>query len=851
MFGPVMTSRGVCQRSSPSLNRTISIILVLVALTASNLAAQPQVFDTFDGTEIHDRWTVDSSTNATATVEPTRKVLVFNGPEHEYNHIETPLPKGAQYVQTDVCLVNDTSASWSPSLILYWDETNYSRLMFSSFYSLNLEAKADGEPIGSVDKRPVQMGRWYRGAIHITDARISFYFGQADGELSEVGTLDRPPSWDGQPTLIVGKGHMPDGGNPDFDNNYGHDSAVRRTEFDNVLVGDSAAVEEEIANSMAQRVAGVAHDPASMEVAFWPNITHPDTIDTLWFAPDVYQRLCLIYNNTDPLNAARDFAVQLRLPGGVELQEVSLGDIPVSTESVRRDGFAEHTIRTEGYAVPADHHGISREDETKHGWFRWPVNRRTPSFFIHCIASAEADGKMISARALAHSGAGPWQEMEISVVDPLPELVQTTDRDLGLSLWGGLTVHPSDSSDAVADRILALCRRLGIKRLHTNRNSSETVVAAARAHGIVPFLTSWWHYSWQNTTEFTPTETEAASESTEAGRNFCPVIIAEGSGTYGGFLQSVTQKMRESDCEGFMLDYECSMPLCYCERCREAFADYTGLDDVNWPEDVRKDGRYYRQWIDFRCHQGALYVRSIRDAAREAVPDCAMQAWVAGYDYNNTIETATIDVSKADDYLTEVETPHYTLPADYSDMWTEDAGIGSVEAGIAAVEDTLPVVQRPVIFCSSLIYPLGSKTLWSDPRILDVQIQTIIAAGARGVSFWGGHFYGAIDGRYMHNFLKWHNLLAAAGDFLWEGQRDDSLARIDEDPKTLRRFVWTLGNRRLLALTNLTSEDKQVRAIVEGCGTESRDLLTAERVDLSEPISIPALDGVFLLLDVH
>ncbi len=302
--------------------------------------------------------------------------------------------------------------------------------------------------------------------------------------------------------------------------------------------------------------------------------------------------------------------------------------------------------------------------------------------------------------------------------------------------------------------------------------------------------------------------------------------------------------MRATGCDGFMLDYECAMPLCFNGRCRKAFIEYTGLADVDWPADVQPEGRYREQWIGFRCWQGALYVRAIRDAAWAALPECPMQAWVAGYDYNNTIESATIDVSRAAQFLTEVETPHYTLPADYSDMWFDDAGIGSVQSGIDTVQDTLEVVDIPVIFCSSIIYPLGSATRWSDPQILDAQIQTIIAQGARGVSFWGGHFDGALDGRYQHKLVKWHNLLARAAEFLWQGERDDALVQIAPGPsRELRAFAWRLDDRLLIAVTNLSQEPIPVQLGAPGYSAQATELLTGARVPMDEAITVPALDG--------
>lgn len=829
---------------------TAFVCLLSLASMASAFGQRgPLVFDTFDGAQLDPRWAVDSSKRATVSIEPDRHVLVLRGPEHDYNHIEMPLPEGADCVQTDVCSVNDTSASWSPSLILYWDDRNYARLMVSLFYSLRLDARVEGQQVGEVSKVALQMGEWYRAVLVLSERNISFRFGAAAGEQAEVGTVPRPASWQGQPTLIIGKGYVADLGKPDFDNNYRHDSRTKRVEYDNLVIGAPAGVALQISASAQQRVAGVAHEPAALHLAFWPNVTNPTTDGRLWLAPGVYQRLCLIYANHDTLNAARNVAVELRVPDGIEVQEVTFGAIPVEIEATKGDGVTDYTIRPRGYAVPAEFHGVGLADTEHVGWFKWPTSPQTPCFYIHCTADSAADGKVLRARAACHSGAGPWCEMGLVVTGPLPELLPATTRDLGLSLWQGMLVHDSAARDLVAARMMALCRRLGVKRIHTNKHSQSAVIAAAKANGIQPFLSSWWHYSSQNPVEFAPRDDEKASVSAPAGRNFCPVLIGRGTGTYGSFLRTITDRMRQSGCEGFMLDYECRMPLCYCPRCRQAFVEHTGVTDADWPNDVKKGGRLYRDWIDFRCHQGALYVKSIRDAARKAVADCPMQAWLAGYDYKGTIESATIDVSKAAEFLTEPETPHYTLPADYADMWTKDAGIGSVEAGIATVEATLRKVDKPIIFCSSIIYPLGSSTQWSDPRILDAQIQTIIAAGARGVSFWGGHLSGALDGRYMHKLVKWHNLLVAAGEFLWDGARDDTLAVVDdEDAHVLRRVVWTCGERYLLALINLTQEDRTVVASVQGGAMLAERLPGGESVDLSVPLVVPALDGVFLVV---
>ena len=819
------------------------LLLIGAAITAAiSGCAQPAPYDSFDAPALDARWTVDSSAESSATVDAERQVLVLQTLDNRYNHVETPLPEDFGRVQVDMLNINDTSASWSPGVILYWDETNWVQVMVSLTYSLRVNW-AGGEGGATGNLRPIIAGTWYRIALEMRPGEIGVLFGEPGGELAQVATVPRVPAWDTAPTLIIGKGYMPaTNANPDFDNNYARSSRTTRVEVDDVVVGDPTPLAQQLLASAEARAEVGEADASALQVAFWPNVTNPATEETLWFADGAWQRLALVYANLDPTHNAPAPRFEVESPAGIEAREISFG--PHALEVTREEiaGGTRLTIAIPDFTLPADFRGVSFDDPDQPGWSTWPRSRQTPALHIHCVGGAAADGETMRARLASEAGEGPWREMAVRVLPPLPELVEGPPEDLGLSLWEGMVAHDSADRDAVLDAMLASCARIGVARLHGGGRADT--VAACREHGVSPFLYSWWHYSTQCPPSFQPTDAERAPEGSPHSSGFCPVVIAEGSGTYGEFLQTVTEKMQATGCDGYMLDYECAMPLCFDERCRDAFIEYTGLADVDWPADVQPDGRYREQWIDFRCWQGALYVRAIRDAAWAALPGCPMQAWVAGYDYNNTIESATIDVSKAAQFLTEVETPHYTLPADYADMWFEDAGLGSVQSGIDTVQDTLQVVDIPVIFCSSIIYPLGSATRLSDPQILDAQIQTIIAQGARGVSFWGGHFDGALDGRYQHRLVKWHNLLARAGEFLWQGERHDTLVRLaPERSRELRAFAWRLGDRLLIAVTNLSQEPVPVQLSAPGYGTDARELLTGAPTSLAEPITVPALDG--------
>lgn len=829
---------------------TLTFILIWSSMGSMALGqAIPVGVDSFEGTGLPAHWTVDAPKGSTATVDAGRGVLVLTGKDNTYNHVEAQLPAEASRVQVDLCNVNDVAASWSPSVILYWNESNYTRLMVSLHYSLRVDSVVDGQSTSAQGKVAVHAGVWYRIAAVMEADGVRWLVGAEGGEAREVCLLPRPASWQGAPRLILGKGYMPPtGGNPDFDNSYGKDTKQVRVELDNVVVGPVEGNEALLAASVARRDIQGEVDPGQLEVAFWPQITRQDTAGEVVVAPDVYQRLCLIYCNYDEQHPAKQLGFELQAPVAMGLQEVCFGPHAVDVARTVEGEVATYRVTpATDFTLPASFAGVPHGEESGRGWFKWPTSRLTPPLFLHCTPGAAANGQELRARALCVAGAGPWREVTVRVTEPLSELAPTAPEHLGISLWDGAAQPSGPQAETILDRWHATLARLGVKRIHTG--GEAPVVAAARAHGIQPFLMSWWHYSTQCPPSFTPTDDEKCTNPGHSDSHFCPVVIAEGSGTYGQFLQTVTEKMAQSGCDGFMLDYECAMPLCYCERCKQAFIVHSGCADVDWPGDVKKDGRYLDQWISFRCQQGAMYVKAIRDAAHKARPGCAMQAWIAGYDYAGTIRSATIDISKASQFMTEPEVPHYTLPADYSDMWTADVGNGSVEMGIQTVSDSLGVVDRPIIFCSSVIYPLGSDTVWSDPQILDAQIQAIIAQGARGVSFWGGHLEGALDGRYLQKVVKWNNLLSDAGPFLWHGERQDELARVsDADKKVLRRTAWVHEGKCLLCLVNLGQEEREVDVSAEGYGTAGTELMSGRSVDMSKPVEVPGLNGLFVVV---
>ncbi len=824
-----------------------ALLTALLTLPARGQASD--WLDDFSATELNARWTKDSSGQGTIALDPEHQVLVLKSRDNVYNHIETDLPADVTAVQADLNNVSDPAASWSPGLILYWGPHQYLRVMLSLHYGLRLElAPAGGAVAPPLRLRPVA-DTWYRLRVQPGPETFTVTVAQPGTELSETVTLKRLPEWTGPCRLILGKGYMPlQGGNPDFDNDHTRSDKQATVHVDNVVVGSPADLAARLAASVAAAQVAGEQDPQKLQVVVWPNVLGERTRDTVWLAEGAYQRLCLTYANLDAAHSAKRIRLEVTMSEHLAPQDVTAGPLALQVQTQREAGLVRMAVDfPDHFVLPADFHGVEQKGSAKPGWLSWPVSRMVPPVFIHCRPARQAAG-IVRLRLLRDGKPGPWTEMKAAVLPPLPEPPPADRRHLGISLWqGGWMVPEGPQARAMLTATLRQLRQVGLTRLHINANA--LLVRVAHELGIHVNLMSWWDYSAQCPSDVLPTPEERASDEKGRYTTICPEVIATAAGTYGKFLETVTARMRDSAADGFMLDYECRPPMCYCARCREAFVRDTGLTDVAWPQEVKQGGRHYRRWIDFRCEQGARYAKVIGEAARRAKPGCSLQAWIAGYDYAGTIESAQIDISKAAAYLTEPEVPHYTLPGDYTDMWTKDAGIGSVEAGIKTVQDSLNVVTVPLVFCSSIIYPVGSATPWSDPQILNAQMLAVIGQGVRGISFWGGHDEGAIDGRFLHMLARWNAVLAAAGPYLWDGKRQDARVTVQgADPNLVRKYVWLLEGKTLVFLVNLTQQDQTVNITGTDTGSAAHQLLDGRPVDLSRPLTVPALDGMMVVL---
>ena len=799
------------------------------------------MFDGFD--QISEQWTQKKSPKANISINKKRGVLILSGMENRFNYVERKLKLKTGNVQVDINPGNDISASWAPSFVMYWNPSNYLRVMVTPTYGLRVISNVNGSVKTYRTRQRIRAGNWYRVKIYMSASNLHVYFSSVDSNLKKILTLTRSHFWSEVPNLILGKGYMKKNG---FGNSYFKPGKKSIVKFDNFATGDVDKYLKQINRGVEQRIIDRKISSEALKTAFWPQQTKQgEKVKILWVVPTEYQRLSILYANFDSAIVAKNVRIEISMPKKMNVKQITFGvDDKIKIEKKHNENNIIYLIsRGENWELSPGLHGYYPKDKSKPGWQNWP-KKISPELAIYFVPQKNISGKEVKVRLVCDDSIGDWTKLDIKEMPSLPALLKDKGRgaDITAHILDAPVTGNNKDRKIILKSIFESAKRQGFKFIISSQAKDE--FALARSAGLVPLLGSnpWWHYSTQCPSKYKPDSSEKASEINSSGSNFCPMIIAEGRGTYGKFLEEVTRITASSGAEGFYVDYECRMPFCYCERCRKAFIDYTGKSDVKWPSEVKINAKYYASWISFRCWQGALYVKAIRDAVWKALPGCPVRAWVSGYNYRNNLKTTTIDVSKAAKFLTEVEIPHYTLPYDYKER------IKLVKEGIKTVKDTAAVVNIPIIFCSSIDYPVGS-TRWSNPDILDAQIMAIIGEGAQGLSFWGGHFQGAIDGRFMHKLVKWHNLLVSSIKYLKNGKREDKLLKISGNKDKLYYSLRILNDKALISLINLSEQSKKLTISVPDFKLEGYTLPYKRKTVNISKLSLKPLEGIFIELE--
>ncbi|OGV55724.1 MAG: hypothetical protein A2017_03320 [Lentisphaerae bacterium GWF2_44_16] len=815
--------------------------------------AQEKWLDTFSAPGLSAKWKIDSGFKENKTsIDTKREVLLFQSAGHSYNHIECKLPVPFQSVQCDINNINDTAATWSPAVILYWDKNNYIQVMTSLYYGLQIKYMADGKSEKIVfDKGSVLADMWYRVRIsEETDKNLNIFLGERGTDLKKVAELNRGIFPQEQCTLILGKGTMLPDGKPDFDNNYAfiRDTKLYKFMIDNIAVGDSTEFAGKINESViASEKNKPVCPPEKLQTAIWPNVTLPETEKTIYFALNCIQPLVLLYQNFDDDASADKLSIEINC--GPSLNPIAFINNGKPMKYVKSGPGKYKLTFDSALKLPPGFYGVESREKKGPGWVYSPLAKGSMISPVYMFFKPQKEGSAFLETSISSNGhSGPVRKYE-TVVLPAPEAVHR-QNDLGITFWGA--VYLDNMPQELTRELVSLHKNLGVRRYVAHKTSEATVSEIHKA-GMEYIIGQWWPYTRQCPETYLPSEGERATEADPAARtSICPEVIAAGEGSYGKFLQDFASRLKETAFDGFMFDYETGPPPCFCERCKSAFIKFSGVQNMKWPEDVKYAGRYHDQWISFRSEQGARYVKIVGDKAREINPKCTLQAWIAGYNYQNTLYSHQIDVSKVIKNLTAAEVPEYTVPNSQKD---KDYLLKRIMKSIDTIEASVKVSgDKPVIYCASIAYPPSDTGAWSSPEMMDSQICAIIGKGARGLSFWGAQILGGIDGRFIHKIKKWNDILSEAGPFLEKGSRKDDAVYLEnvEGCPYLVKSVWCLDGKALLFVSNFTDKAEKLdfsnTCKVNGWLKEASLVPEGKSINLGSTLTLNPFESKVILL---
>lgn len=371
----------------------------------------------------------------------------------------------------------------------------------------------------------------------------------------------------------------------------------------------------------------------------------------------------------------------------------------------------------------------------------------------------------------SNQGREPEQSAPVKVLPkPATPKPQATVAGEGVGVWVYSLSNYGDFPE-VQEGLAETLAAAGVQRAYVAARALPTA-QALKARGIKVILSNSWSYSFFAPAD-PPDDARAHNVKGESisGQSWCPTYVAERGPAWEKVIRPlVTDAIREASADGYMLDYEGTAArgygadaICFCDRCRAAFTKVLGEEGktLNWPADVQLAGKWRTRWLDWRCEQGALYVRHIADMAREANPQAETYTWSGGYykpyPQHSIYSQACSDITKYAKYLTAPTVGTYVYPNDPAKalVGSPTFGIDPNDYGrgipnmVSVIAWTVAALQpKPVIPCVSGGHTAGgSATPLASIDLLRRQIHQHQTDGVRGIDFWGT---GPIeDGRYV------------------------------------------------------------------------------------------------------
>ena len=237
----------------------------------------------------------------------------------------------------------------------------------------------------------------------------------------------------------------------------------------------------------------------------------------------------------------------------------------------------------------------------------------------------------------------------------------------------------------------------------------------------------------------------------------CPQVQAERQEPFWSGLVEGYEKALERDRPWIIVNYEPPwIDVCFCERCRKAFAKWAGLSEADVLEMTPKQMRELPDyaWGRFRAHQNDLIIQAHVDAARQTDPD--IKFGVCGPPWTQWHADHAMDIRTYEPEVFLHAPMIYTSPRQYAEMTR------------STCENTGALVM-PFLLASDVAVPNVF------PSAADIRLNMLATAlsGGDGAVLWVG--IESLDGEVMNALRRSMQEIAQVQPYIFGGQRRDDV----------------------------------------------------------------------------
>jgi len=277
-------------------------------------------------------------------------------------------------------------------------------------------------------------------------------------------------------------------------------------------------------------------------------------------------------------------------------------------------------------------------------------------------------------------------------------------------------------------------------------------------------------------------------------RAVCPISVYK---EMPYFMNDTLPRLRRiaKGCDGIWANWEPYFFAghgCWCDKCREAFVAYSGLDAGTvkeaWPKEMKVKGRYEDRYIAFRASEHAKVVRTVDKWVREATGGKSSQGFVPGIAWCEMARAwrTDIDAKRGHRYCREQSTREYSGSLEWISPWgpyprwdINECYAYSKSRPLVywvAAKDVREQLERdfPDGKCPKLMaYPHAMQgNVWlTQPENLAMAYDSFYFNGWRSVVAY--YFPRGYDARYWKSVADATTRAAKYEDWLIDGKRSD------------------------------------------------------------------------------